>query len=349
MDPRRVVIRPFTPGDYPAEYEIELEWEPSVCVSIDELRRQDEIQARRADRLNLKLVAETSQDSRVVGLGVLAHSIANYHPQKFWIWTGVRRAFQGQGVGSALYATLEMEARTRQATALWVSVKEQEERDRAFVERRGFLPQRKVWLSSLDLLAADLEDREGRGAKLEADGIRFSTLEAEGSKDPKVRHAVYVLAQTCSRDTPRVGEFSPSTFEEFQAFQLDTTMALPAGHFLAIDHGEFVGLSTVERDQIQPDSLRIGFTGVLRAYRGRGIAAELKRRVARFARDSGFRFLKTGNDSLNGPILAINRRMGFQPEIVWITYEKMLEPRLWPEGATLLRPGASSHSPGSHG
>ncbi len=327
MDSPRVAIRPFSPQDYAAEQEIDLEFEPSVSASAEEIRRQDEVLARQGNHFNLKLVAETSEDSRVVGYGGLSHAITNYHPQKYWVWVSVRKAFRGQGIGAALYAALEMEARVRQATTLWLQVKEHDARERAFVERRGFAPQRKVWLSKLDLRSVDLRDPEGLGAKLEADGIRFVTLQTLGSTDPKVRHAVYSLAQTCSQDTPRVGEFSPMPFEQWEAFFLDQGTALPAGFFLATDRGEFVGLSNVDRDEIHPDTLRIGFTGVLRAYRGRGIAAELKRRAAKYAREAGYRYLQTGNDSSNQPILAINQRMGFQPEIVWLTCEKKLEPR----------------------
>ncbi len=327
MDPRRVIIRPFTPDDYSAEYEIGVEFEPSVCVSIEELRHEDENFARHADRLNLKLVAETSEDSRVVGMGALSHSVSNYHPQKYWIWVGVRKAARGEGIGSALFSSLEMEARVRRATTLWVSVKERDARERAFVERRGFVPQRSTFLSKLDLQSANLNDPGGVGSKLESDGLRWSTLEGEGPKDPKVRRAVYALSQTCSRDTPRVGDFSPTTFEDFEAWYLDESMMMPAGFFLAIDRGEYVGLSNLLIDQLRSDTLRIGFTGVLPAYRGRGIAAELKRRAAEFARKAGYRYLLTGNDSMNQPILAINQRMGFQPDIVWLTCEKTLEPR----------------------
>lgn len=325
MDPRRVMIRPFTPDDYPAEYEIGVEFEPSVCVSVDELRQQDENVARHADRLNLKLVAETSEDARVVGIGALSHSVTNYHPQKYWIWVGVRKAVHGQGIGAALYSTLEMEARVRRATTLWAQVRERDMRERAFVEHRGYRPQRSTFLSRLDLRSANLEDPGGVGRKLEADGIRCSTLEAEGAKDPTVRRAIYSLSQTCSRDTPRVGEFSPTAFEDFEALYLDDSMVVPAGFFLAIDRGEYVGLSNLLIDSLRPDTLRIGFTGVLPTYRGRGIAAELKRRAAEFARTAGYRYLQTGNDSTNQPILAINQRMGFQPDLVWLTCEKRLD------------------------
>jgi len=83
-------------------------------------------------------------------------------------------------------------------------------------------------------------------------------------------------------------------------------------------------MSSLERDLARPDTLRVGYTGTHPDFRGRGIGTELKRRAAHFARGRGFRYLIAGNDSLNGPILAINRRLGFRPETVWIQGEKSL-------------------------
>ena len=55
-------------------------------------------------------------------------------------------------------------------------------------------------------------------------------------------------------------------------------------------------------------------TGVLCAYRGRKIAQSLKLLAARYARARGAQTLGTHNDSQNAPILAINRKMGYQPQ-----------------------------------
>ncbi len=327
MEPSRFTIRPFHPRDYPAQYEIGIEFEPRVGVSVEELRREDEVMARQPDHLRLKLVAETAEDSRVVGFGSLSQHDSTYHPQKYWVWVLVRKAFRGRGIGSALYSALEGEARARGGSTLWVPVNQAEAQGKRFADRHGFAPGRTVWVSKLDLRSADLQDHEGLAPKLEADGLRFSTWNAEGSNDPKVRHQLYDLSQLCSRDVPRIGEFHPTPFEQFEALELESTRAMPEAVFLAYAGGELVGVSSLERDQIRADTLRVGFTGVRPEYRGRKIASELKRRAAEFARDAGYRYLQTGNDSLNQPILAINRRLGFQAELTWVTCEKKLEPR----------------------
>ncbi len=55
-------------------------------------------------------------------------------------------------------------------------------------------------------------------------------------------------------------------------------------------------------------------TWVIRAYRGKNIGLALKILAARYARQCGARQVVTDNDSLNVPILAINSKMGYQPQ-----------------------------------
>ena len=49
------------------------------------------------------------------------------------------------------------------------------------------------------------------------------------------------------------------------------------------------------------------------AWRGRGIALALKLLAIRAARRYGARYLRTNNDSENAPMLAVNRKLGYQP------------------------------------
>jgi mycothiol synthase len=56
-----------------------------------------------------------------------------------------------------------------------------------------------------------------------------------------------------------------------------------------------------------------GYTGVLRAYRGRGVATALKVAAVQWARARGMAYIYTGNDLTNAPMLAINSQLGFEP------------------------------------
>ena len=55
------------------------------------------------------------------------------------------------------------------------------------------------------------------------------------------------------------------------------------------------------------------FTATRPEYRGRRLARLAKLAVAAWARDNGIDVLYTGNDAVNAPMLAINRRLGYRP------------------------------------
>jgi GNAT superfamily N-acetyltransferase len=52
----------------------------------------------------------------------------------------------------------------------------------------------------------------------------------------------------------------------------------------------------------------------MRDFRGHGLAQALKLQTILLAKKEGMRYIRTNNDSNNAPMLAINRKLGYQPE-----------------------------------
>ena len=72
--------------------------------------------------------------------------------------------------------------------------------------------------------------------------------------------------------------------------------------FVALDRGEYVGMTELWSNQADPELFDIGVTGVLRPHRRRGIAMALKLRGIEFAQRRGIRELRKWNASDNGAI-----------------------------------------------
>ncbi|HKN06637.1 MAG TPA: GNAT family N-acetyltransferase, partial [Thermoplasmata archaeon] len=111
------------------------------------------------------------------------------------------------------------------------------------------------------------------------------------------------------------------SFDQFVG-EFDAPAFLPEAWFLAYDGETYVAMSNLEKSLTESDSLRVGFTGTRAAYRGRGIASELKRRALEYARGKGVRYLRTVNDSLNLPMWAINQKQGFVRTFEWSAQER---------------------------
>jgi mycothiol synthase len=281
-------------------------------------------QAAAPGHLNLKLAVELCGSGAAVAYGALQHTAFNFHPQKISISAVVDPTFQRQGIGTELYSRLEREAVARGAVCLWSSVLESDPRGIRFFERNGFSPLRRSWFSRLDLAKIDPQGFTDRSESLTRRGIRFTTLSAEGRDRPEVRDRLFRLSLLVSEDVPRLGDYTPVSFEQFAGYDLEGPGVLPEAYFLACEGAEYVGMSSLERELARPDTLRVGFTGTDPQCRGRGIASELKRRAVEYARDHAYRFLETYNDSLNRSIWAINEKLGFRQETTWVHGEKSM-------------------------
>jgi RimJ/RimL family protein N-acetyltransferase len=75
-------------------------------------------------------------------------------------------------------------------------------------------------------------------------------------------------------------------------------------------------MSNVFRVDTEPGVLQQDDTGVIREYRGRGIATALKLKVIEYGKKNGYRVIKTWNDSVNEAMLAVNIKLGFKRRLV---------------------------------
>jgi len=121
-------------------------------------------------------------------------------------------------------------------------------------------------------------------------------------------------------DTP-----TDTPYDQWLAFEMKNPNLIPQAYMIAKDGDKYVGTSVVWRLKKEPRSLYQGLTGVLREYRGKGIAVALKLKVLDFARKNGFDNIRTFNASTNEGMLSINMKLGFKRDLAWITFEKSRE------------------------
>lgn len=329
-------LRAFDPSDYPEEARIWTLLDPGVVYSVEELRHQDATFSV-PPLVHRKVVAEERSRQKPVGFAYLLSDPESFDPQTFWVDVGVDPEHQGRGLGRALAAAMTLEAEQRSARRLWAGARVDQPRGVRFLTLQGYSERRRSWRSRLDLAtAADLPDRT---EELARQGISFTTLAHEDLADPRVVRDLYELAVAASADEPRLGPYTPITLEQFVEMDLRSPTFLPDAYFLARKDGRFVAMCALRRAAGESTTLHQSFTGTRRELRGRGIATELKRRAVEYAREHGIQSIRTGNDSLNQPMLAINRKLGFRFEREQIFAERELR-RGTPTGrsGTELRP-----------
>jgi mycothiol synthase len=144
------------------------------------------------------------------------------------------------------------------------------------------------------------------------DGIRLVTLATR----PDLAAAAHEVAVETFPDIPsHDAPVEAGTLDEFLARDVHRPGIPVDAFFVALDEGqgEVVGYANL---MFVPGSTTVAYhdmTAVRRAWRGRGIATDLKRATIGWAIEHGLEALETGNDEENAPMRAVNRRLGYRP------------------------------------
>lgn len=220
----------------------------------------------------------------------------------------VHPEYRQKGIGTALIEDVLTHARPIGITELKSRVKDSEPAWLAWAESKGFKIERHQFRSSVTLSEFDESLFVNRIAELEAVGITFTTLAELGDTDEN-RKKYYETDIAAAPDIP--GEDYFESWREYEAELFAHEEYRPEGAHLALDGDRMVGVAHVFLDS-EHDRMENAFTGVLRDYRGRGIAQALKVRTIMYAKQSGVSEILTENDSVNAPILAVNKKLGYK-------------------------------------
>jgi GNAT superfamily N-acetyltransferase len=282
--------------------------EPDTPETEDSLREQFLRQS--PGRIDCRSVAVDEQDA-VIGYSVIVHAggMPDHH---FYMWIGVLPGCRCQGIGSALWERGLAFLREQGATRVSGETLDGDPAGLAFAQRRGFTIDRHHFHSYLELATFDETPYLPIIHGLEAEGIRFCTL-ADLPDTIDTREAYCDLNLAAVRDIPgEVWDFSG--YHDFFIERIWSGKWFRREGNLVALHGEnMVGFATLH---LRPETHEAynATTGVIRAYRGRKIALALKVLATRYARANGALRMTTDNDSLNVPMLAVNRRMGYIPQ-----------------------------------
>jgi GNAT superfamily N-acetyltransferase len=240
----------------------------------------------------------------------------------------VDSAHRGRGIGGMLYARAARFARERGAKRMVTFFREAtpDAPGISFLTKRGFAEQERETPSFLDLTTWDAAPYQNVLDRAAAYGAEIFTLEAIGDTDAN-RHLYYDLEKPLIYDIPRRDE-QPFTFEPYDdwlRFVIERPEWRPDLVLLAAKDGQWIGECHIVPKLESPTVGMQWLTGVLGGHRGHSLATALKVRAYQAARAAGIQVVTTENHEDNGPMLAINRKFGFQSEPAIVSYNKVLD------------------------
>lgn len=260
-------------------------------------------------------------DGRAIGYGFWFSIPWLAEPGRYWLAARVLPERRREGIGRALLDRLRADLRALRPAGLRAMVAEVVPDVADLVRRLGFRELLRTVPYTLAVRRFDDRAFEVDRARFAGQGMVIATLDELRARDPEWLPKLFALHLELNREVPIPNQaiITRRWFARFAA-------QLPEGFFVALDGDRYVGESFVHPAEDEPGQLRQQVTGVLGEYRGRGIAMALKLRTIDFARERGYRTIRTWVESSNGPMLAINRRLGFEPGAGCILFEGELLP-----------------------
>jgi GNAT superfamily N-acetyltransferase len=259
---------------------------------------------------DIRRMVAAEADDRVIGYSYADHD--DWEPAgRYEVWAVIDPACRGQKAGTMLLEDAIAYARSRGAARLTTQVREIDPDSLRFAQSFGFVFDRHLFESTLDLINFDETPFQAAEEKVAAGGIRICSL-AELGNTPENRRKLHAVNHATALDIPGwEGGWMP--FEQFEQMVSKADWFRPAGQFGALEGEEWVGMSAVRLIAETRGSYNL-MTGVMPAYRGRKIAQTLKLAAIRYAQANGAVYMRTNNDSQNAPMLALNRKLGYMPQ-----------------------------------
>ena len=131
---------------------------------------------------------------------------------------------------------------------------------------------------------------------------------------PEAAPGMYAVAREAYPDVPGEADAEIAPFEEWLAMDMQGAGDRPEATFVALAGDEVVAYAKLSLSLARPTVAMHDMTGVLRAWRGRGIARALKAAEIAWAMENDYERLETQNEERNEPIRRLNERYGYVVE-----------------------------------
>jgi GNAT superfamily N-acetyltransferase len=230
-------------------------------------------------------------------------------PGRRRLWVVVAHRARRRGLGTALVQAVGEAAASQGATEFHVSTSLAEPDGLAFARARGFREVEAEVELHLDLASFE--------APPVPSGVEAVGLAGLRSGYPDWFERYYRLHTAVEAEVPWALGYAVPGRDDFRAVHIDATEALAEGTAIAVADGEWVGLCELWRSGDDTHTAYEELTGVLPAYRRRGLGTALAGAAARWSRGHGYRRLLTSTSTRNTPMQALAARLGFRVAGRW--------------------------------
>jgi hypothetical protein len=295
--------------------------QPEKHNTADGLRHSDETRDPKCK--HRRWVAEDA--GRIVGVAEYDQFAGMYHPRKFGAWINLTPEHDTLQNRAVLWNRIMTALEPFEPLSVLSYGREDRRTAIEFLESQGFEEKMRYWESRLDVNAFDPSPYSSVQDDVRAAGFEIRTL-AELEADPEYQQRFFEMWADCRRDVPRPDEATEVGFEQFSKWTFESPYLLPDACFIALETAtlRWAGMSQIWKGEGEDKNLHTGLTAVRREYRRNKLALAMKLRGIEYAKAVESPEIRTGNESNNRGMLAINEMLGFVKEPAWIDLVKVL-------------------------
>ncbi|MCX7783863.1 MAG: GNAT family N-acetyltransferase [Meiothermus sp.] len=331
-------FRPRTQADLPQIAELHNRSDPEWPVTAEKLQLWD---AQRDPKyFYAEFVAES--EGQVVAVGDIKEDSFAYEPGKFWVGVTVHPNFRQQGIGTRLYGFLLEALAPHNPTKLVAGVEADKKAGLRFLQKHGFMQEWERLNSRWNPEGFDFGPYGSLEQTLYHTGLEIRSLAELGLSDDVLRQ-LWELDWILFQDVPMGLTFTKRTFEQWKKEETGTPDFVPEAVLVALDPrredpltGQMIGYTQLSY-VAEGGFWVINMTGVLREYRGKKVAHNLKLRGMKLVAQKGSEVayatgqrpysgeIRTTNDPPNRVMYEMNLKLGFKPYPSWLRFVKRLD------------------------
>ena len=308
--------------------------EPLVAernAQVHELQRGSADEWREWERLDppkeqLRIVVETTA-GRIAATATIGPGTFPRPDGAQFGEVGTFRADRRKGIGTALLAVIEAEARRRSAPRIVSGTSIAIAGSLEWAERHGYREMGRRIESYVDVTTFDPRPLQEIVDRVTTSGIRLVTLQdLLAGKDDAAREAfwraLYDAEAPMWEDVPWADPRPHWPYDRFRTLLVDSGKLVHEATVVAMDGDTIAAFTSTGRQGT--DRGYTWMTGTGRAYRGRGLATAMKVRMLAGAKAAGLRAMLTTNDEPNKSMRGINAKLGYVMLPAHVELEKKL-------------------------
>jgi GNAT superfamily N-acetyltransferase len=237
------------------------------------------------------------------------------------------RTHRRKGLGAALLAVVESEARKAKAPRILAGTSAAFEGSLAWALKRGYREIGRRIESYVDVNTFDGASLQAVVTRVEASGIRLATVSEllrgrDEAATERFWRDLWEAEAPMWEDVPWASPTPHWPYEKFKRMAVDSGKMVRDATIVAVDGDRIAAFTTTGKQG--SDRGYTWMTGTGRDYRGRGLATALKLKMLAAAKAAGLRAMLTTNDEPNKAMRGINAKLGYVMLPAHIELEKTL-------------------------